>query len=172
MYMLLIVYALVAIGFSFLCSVAEAVLLSVTPSYIAALGEKRKRLAARLQRLKDNIDRPLAAILINSVANNAFRFNLMGIQGFLVFMAGFRYGKRLGILTGLLIFSPNAVFYYALKFPELRYLDSFLEFFYYFFDRSSLETIGLSTFGIGCYLFYGLTGYISYRLRIFLDRLA
>jgi len=72
MHVLLVVYGLVAIVFSFLCSVAEAVLLSVTPSYIAALGEEKKRLAARLERLKDNIDRPLAAILsLNTIAHTA-----------------------------------------------------------------------------------------------------
>ncbi|MFW6053793.1 MAG: hemolysin, partial [Persicimonas sp.] len=33
---LLVIYVLLALGVSFLCSVLEAVLLSVTPSYIAA----------------------------------------------------------------------------------------------------------------------------------------
>ena len=38
---LLIAYVLLALVFSFLCSVAEAVLLSITPSYIAGLEESR-----------------------------------------------------------------------------------------------------------------------------------
>ena len=41
-YNLLVIYALVALGFSFFCSIAEAVLLSVTPSYIAAPGSQTK----------------------------------------------------------------------------------------------------------------------------------
>ena len=75
---LLIVYLCVAIGFSFLCSVAEAVLLSVTPSYIAQLREsaatgdspKASKSAETLARLKKNVDRPLAAILsLNTIAH-------------------------------------------------------------------------------------------------------
>lgn len=69
-YSLLVFYALFALGFSFLCSIAEAVLLSVTPSYIAALEEEGNASAARLKRLKDNVDRPLAAILsLNTIAH-------------------------------------------------------------------------------------------------------
>ncbi len=70
MYSLLIFYAFVAVGFSFLCSVAEAVLLSVTPSFVATLKEKGKPYAALLEQLKSNMDRPLAAILtLNTVAH-------------------------------------------------------------------------------------------------------
>lgn len=70
MYFLLFFYAVLAIGFSFFCSVAEAVLLSVSPSYIATLKEKGKRSAARLEHLKANVDRPLAAILsLNTIAH-------------------------------------------------------------------------------------------------------
>jgi len=67
---LLIVYLLIALFFSFLCSIMEAVILSVTPSFIATkLGEK-KSYAVSLQKFKDNIDRPLAAILtLNTFAH-------------------------------------------------------------------------------------------------------
>jgi CBS domain containing-hemolysin-like protein len=69
-YGLLVTYALIALVFSFLCSIAEAVLLSMTPSYIAALEEKGRRPARRLKHLKDNVDRPLAAILsLNTIAH-------------------------------------------------------------------------------------------------------
>ena len=69
-YGLLATYALVALGFSFLCSVAEAVLLSVTPSYVTALERQRERAGRLLQAAKANIDRPLAAILaLNTVAH-------------------------------------------------------------------------------------------------------
>ena len=71
--LLLITYVLLAIGFSFFCSVAEAVLLSITPSYIEGQREKRPKLAARLKRLKqDNVDQSLAAILtLNTIAHTA-----------------------------------------------------------------------------------------------------
>lgn len=71
-YALLVLYALVAIGFSFLCSIAEAVLLSVTPAYIATLSEKGAASAKLLAAQKRNIDRPLAAILsLNTIAHTA-----------------------------------------------------------------------------------------------------
>ncbi|KJS02593.1 MAG: hemolysin [Desulfobulbaceae bacterium BRH_c16a] len=68
---LLILYVSLALVFSFLCSVAEAVLLSITPSYIEGLKEKRPQRAALLKRLKhDNVDRSLAAILtLNTIAH-------------------------------------------------------------------------------------------------------
>ena len=67
---LLIFYLLLAILFSFLCSVLEAVLLSITPSYIQSLSEKNPKLTKQLQELKENIDRPLAAILsLNTIAH-------------------------------------------------------------------------------------------------------
>ena len=46
---------LLALVFSFLCSVAEAVLLSVTPSYVAGLRKDRPKKAALLKRLKQVI---------------------------------------------------------------------------------------------------------------------
>ncbi|WP_111497167.1 MULTISPECIES: CNNM domain-containing protein [Marinobacter] len=68
--LLLITFAAISIGFSFLCSILEAALLSVTPSYIASLKQDRPELFARLRKLKDNIDDPLAAILtLNTVAH-------------------------------------------------------------------------------------------------------
>lgn len=67
---LLILYVGLAIGVSFLCSIMEAVLLSVTPGYLVSLSEERPRTAKRLRRLKESIDEPLAAILsLNTIAH-------------------------------------------------------------------------------------------------------
>lgn len=68
---LLVVFVLLALIVSFLCSVAEAVLLSITPSYIARLREVKPKLATLLKRLKqDNVDQSLAAILtLNTIAH-------------------------------------------------------------------------------------------------------
>jgi len=67
---LLIVYVALAIGVSFLCSIMEAVLLSVTPAYIGALETDKPDVAHRLRELKSDVDRPLAAILtLNTVAH-------------------------------------------------------------------------------------------------------
>jgi CBS domain containing-hemolysin-like protein len=67
---LLMVYIGLALFFSFLCSVAEAVLLSVTPAYVGSLENSRPRSAKILRDLKASIDRPLAAILtLNTIAH-------------------------------------------------------------------------------------------------------
>ncbi len=67
---LLIIFVLLALGVSFVCSVLEAVLLSVTPSYCALLEQQKKPIAARLKKLKQEIDRPLVAILtLNTIAH-------------------------------------------------------------------------------------------------------
>ena len=67
---LLIIYVALALGVSFLCSVLEAVLLSLTPSYVSLLVEKRPRVGHQLARLKADVDRPLAAILsLNTIAH-------------------------------------------------------------------------------------------------------
>ncbi|AQQ66623.1 hemolysin [Microbulbifer agarilyticus] len=68
--LLLIVYVLVALGFSFLCSIAESVILSVTRPYIRLLEREGHRSGKLLGQLKDDINAPLAAILtLNTVAH-------------------------------------------------------------------------------------------------------
>ncbi|MEM1284549.1 MAG: hemolysin family protein [Pseudomonadota bacterium] len=67
---LLILFVVLAIGVSFLCSILEAVLLSITPSFVEAAEEDRPKLAAKLRKLRADIERPLAAILsLNTIAH-------------------------------------------------------------------------------------------------------
>ena len=66
----LIIFALVAVLFSFLCSLWESVLLSITPSYAHIQQQENNPMGRRLNRFKANIDRPLAAILtLNTIAH-------------------------------------------------------------------------------------------------------
>jgi len=68
----LLSYFAAALGISFLCSILEAALLSVTPSHLAKLEQDRPKVGVRLRVLKSHIDRPLAAILsLNTIANTA-----------------------------------------------------------------------------------------------------
>lgn len=68
--LLLITYVLIALVFSFLCSIAEAVLLSVTSAHVALLEKEEKPSGALLRSLKDDINKPLAAILtLNTIAH-------------------------------------------------------------------------------------------------------
>lgn len=70
MYTLLILFFLLALLVSFLCSLWEAVLLSITPSYAQIKEQEGTKLGQRLARFKENIDRPLAAILtLNTIAH-------------------------------------------------------------------------------------------------------
>ena len=66
----LIFYCVISIGFSFLCSIWEAVLLSINPSYIETIRDDQPWVANTLQEFKDNIDKPLSAILtLNTIAH-------------------------------------------------------------------------------------------------------
>lgn len=67
---LLIFYLFLAIAISFLCSVMEAVILSVSVSFIKTKENQGRKNAHLLRDLKGNIDRPLSAILtINTIAH-------------------------------------------------------------------------------------------------------
>jgi len=72
----LIIYALKALLFSFLCLIAEAVLLSVTDGYVGVLEQEGKPSGTVLRKLKENINQPLVAILtLNTIAHTD------GLQG-------------------------------------------------------------------------------------------
>ncbi len=63
-------YFSLSIGFSFLCSILEAVLLSVTPTYVRRELKKGSTTGKLLEEYKQDIDRPLSAILtLNTIAH-------------------------------------------------------------------------------------------------------
>ena len=67
---LLLFFLFMAMGVSFLCSLLESVLMSTPISYITMREEEGDRNAQLFARLKDDIDRPIAAILsLNTIAN-------------------------------------------------------------------------------------------------------
>lgn len=67
---LLIVFFVLSIVISFLCSILEAVLLSVTPSYVNRCQQEKQPIANKLKAYKNDIDRPLSAILtLNTTAH-------------------------------------------------------------------------------------------------------
>jgi CBS domain containing-hemolysin-like protein len=99
---LLIIYLCVALGVSFLCSIMESVLLSITPSFTAAFEEVHPRTGKLLHRLKTDIDRPLAAILtLNTIAHTVGAAGV-GAQAVTVF--GSQYlGITSAVLTLLIL---------------------------------------------------------------------
>lgn len=67
---LLIFFASISIIFSFLCSIWEAVLLSITPAFTQVKLKEGGFVGKKLQEFKENIDKPLSAILtLNTVAH-------------------------------------------------------------------------------------------------------
>ena len=94
---LLIFYVLLALTVSFLCSVLESTLLTVTPATIETAKGAGAKWARRMEALKDDIDRPLSAILtLNTIAHT------MGAAG-----AGAEYARLYGnayeaVFAGLL----------------------------------------------------------------------
>jgi CBS domain containing-hemolysin-like protein len=82
---LLITYIALALIVSFLCSIMEAVLLSITPSYVAVKEQQGHRHGALIRSLRTNVDRPLAAILsLNTIAHTVGAAGA-GAQAALVF---------------------------------------------------------------------------------------
>ncbi len=77
---LLIFYGIISILFSFLCSILEAVLLSITPTFINVKKSEGKSYAITLEELKKDVDKPLIAILtLNTVAHTVGAI-LVGVQ--------------------------------------------------------------------------------------------
>ena len=77
---LLLFYAVISIFFSFLCSILEAVLLSVTPTFINVAITDGKSYAKALEKIKGDVDQPLIAILtLNTIAHTVGAI-LVGVQ--------------------------------------------------------------------------------------------
>ena len=67
---LLLLYIFIALGFSFVCSIAEAVILSVSPAYISVLKKNENASGDLLAKQVNDINQPLAAILsLNTIAH-------------------------------------------------------------------------------------------------------
>lgn len=107
--LLLVMYVLLALVFSFLCSVAESVLLSITPSYIEGQKEMRPKHAALLKRLRqDNVDQSLAAILtLNTIAHTVGAIGA-GAKATVVFGSEW-FGLFSAVMTLLILFLSEIV---------------------------------------------------------------
>jgi len=67
---LLVSYIVAALSLSFLCSMLEAVFLSITPAFVAQSNQEGHTFAVHLDDMKSRVDRPLAAILsFNTVSH-------------------------------------------------------------------------------------------------------
>lgn len=86
---LLLFYAFISVFFSFLCSILEAVLLSITPTFINLKKSEGKSYALTLEELKKDVDKPLIAILtLNTLAHTVGAI-LVGVQAKNVYVQSF-----------------------------------------------------------------------------------
>jgi CBS domain containing-hemolysin-like protein len=96
---LLILYAVLAIFFSFMCSILEAAFLSFTPSFLKIKIKEGKAYARTLANFKQDVDKPLIAILtINTVAHTVGAI-LVGVQAEKVYGDG---GNAVGIVSAIM----------------------------------------------------------------------
>lgn len=94
-------YAALALGVSFLCSLLEAALLTISRPRIALLIEQGRRSGVMLQRMKDDIDRPLAAILtLNTVAHT---MGAAGVGAQVLVIFGDRWVAAASVIITVLI---------------------------------------------------------------------
>jgi len=95
-YVYLGLFFVLSIGFSFLCSILEAVLLSITPNFIRKQKNNGVSYADTLEKYKKDVDKPLSAILsLNTIAHTV---GAIGVGA----MAGKLFGENhldLGIMT-------------------------------------------------------------------------
>jgi magnesium and cobalt exporter, CNNM family len=121
---LLFFYLALALVVSFLCSIVEAVILSVSAPFIKMKEMEEKASAKYLKNLKNKIDRPLSAILtINTVAHTIGAAGV-GAQAVAVF-GEIYFGVISAILTILILFfseiipkTIGAIFWRKLALPS------------------------------------------------------
>ena len=101
----LIAYFFMALVISFICSLLESVLLSVSHAHIAVLIKEGKNRGSIMAALKENINRPLSAILtINTIANTVGAAGV-GAQTYSVFGSGWVALSSFILTLSILFFS-------------------------------------------------------------------
>ncbi len=106
---LLFLFVVLALCFSFLCSIAEASLLSITPAYVAGLRDKNPKRAELLRQLKgEKLEQALAAILtVNTIANTVGSIGA-GVKATAVFGSEW-LGIFSAVMTLLILFLSEIV---------------------------------------------------------------
>jgi len=82
---LLIIFFVLSVGVSFLCSILESVLLSVNMSYVAVLEKDKPTVGGLLRLHKENINKSIASILILNTIANTLGAAAVGAQASIIF---------------------------------------------------------------------------------------
>lgn len=107
---LLIIYLVIAIGVSFLCSILEAVLLSVTPTFVAQKLAAKVRGAKLLAKVKNNLDKSISSILILNTFAHTMGAAGVGAQAIKI------YGEQKEALIAFLL--TLAILYFSEIIPK------------------------------------------------------
>jgi len=95
----LITYMLLALVVSSICSVLEATILSTPITFINTLEQQGAKGAARLKKLKTDIDRPISAILVINTIANTVGASLVGAEAAKLFAS-----TGVGVISGIFTF--------------------------------------------------------------------
>ncbi len=98
---LLILYLCLAIGVSSICSILEAVLLSITPSYVESKFAQNPRSGQSLKQVRDNLDQSISAILILNTFAHTMGAAGVGSQAIQLF--GAQWESLIAVLLTLAI---------------------------------------------------------------------
>lgn len=97
----LFIYLAIAVGISFICSILEAVLLSITPSYAQSLLKEKPAAGATVAKVRTKLDQSLSAILILNTFAHTIGAAGVGAQALQVF--GPKYETLIAVLLTLVI---------------------------------------------------------------------
>jgi CBS domain containing-hemolysin-like protein len=98
---LLLLYLAIAIGVSFICSVLEAVLLSITPSYVENVAHKSPEKGKVLVKVKSRLDQSISSILILNTFAHTMGAAGVGAQAASIF--GAQWETLIAVLLTLAI---------------------------------------------------------------------
>ncbi len=137
---LILLYFFGAIVVSFLCSVLEAVLLSVTPSYVELIVSQNKSQGEVLKKVKEEIDSSISGILtLNTIANTVGAAGV-GAETMKVFGEQYMFVASFVLTLTILYFSEivpktiGAVYWQKLAIPA-AFMISWLKVFTYPFIK-------------------------------------
>jgi putative hemolysin len=121
-----------SLAISFICSILEAVLLSLTPAYIAVLEERGEGAGVLLARLRARLDEPIAAILtLNTIAHTvgaalggALALQVFGNEWLALFSA--LLTLAILVLSEILPKTVGAVYWQSLAIPSAYVLRAMI----------------------------------------------
>jgi CBS domain containing-hemolysin-like protein len=101
----LLVIVGIALGISFLCSILEAIILSVTHGYVHVLQDRGSKAGAILDKMQKQVDEPIAAILALNTISNTFGAALGGALAFRIWGDASTVIFSAGLTLSILLFS-------------------------------------------------------------------